>query len=104
MGLRSDLRGAKEALLDSPLFSDAEKLNETFDSCTPGDESSKQKTALTRAFKELREELDYQLGKGKQDPRFPDPDDAADLQRATRTAKRATQQYLDLVEKRGAGT
>ena len=61
-------------------------------------EQQKAETEQKQAVKmltALREELDYQVGKGVIDPRFGmDPDDALDLQVAMKGASMAMQRYV----------
>ena len=92
-GVRGDFKGAK-ALLDTPLLSDAAALTSSLESCAAPTEQGAAGTKETmRALAALREEVEYQSNKFR-DPRWPDPDDQADLLQATRRASRAMERYL----------
>ena len=73
--------GAKVVLNSEPLLKDPAELSAALDAC-PADEKAKQE--VLKALAAAREEIDYQVGKGVTDYRFPDPDDADDLSRALR--------------------
>ena len=88
-GLRQDLKGAKAMLSDDPLLAD---FSATVNACGGAETEQKQAVKMLTA---LREELDYQVGKGVIDPRFGmDPDDALDLQVAMKGASMAMQRYV----------
>ena len=55
------------------------------------DESAKKD--VTGALANLKEEFAYQIGKGY-DPRWPDPDDAADLQQAVKKLAFPIEKFL----------
>ena len=88
-GLRQDLKGAKAMLSGDPLLAD---FSATVNACGGAETEQKQAVKMLTA---LREELDYQVGKGVIDPRFGmDPDDALDLQVAMKGASMAMQRYV----------
>ena len=85
--------GAKQAILAEPLLKDTAQLSAALDAC-PDDAAKKD---VLRAYASLTEEFDYQIGKGKADPRWPDPDDAVDLQLALKKFKRSLEKFIEAV-------
>jgi hypothetical protein len=100
-GLRVDggARGAKAIFDAEPLLADASLLSASFDACSVANEATREqaKKETLRALAAVREEFDYQIGKGVVDPRFPDPDDANDLQLAFKRLSRALDKALEAV-------
>ena len=89
-------------LKGEPLLADPTLLSAAFDACS-ADESAKREAL--KMYSALREEIKYQTSK-TYDPRWPDPDDAADLQASVKKLKSAVERCLASVPpaKRGAAS
>lgn len=98
VGADGGARGAKAVLNEEgSLLADASKLEAALDACPAGGDEAAQarnKQDTMRAFAALRDEFEYQIGKGIPDPRWPDPDDANDLQLAIKKLGRALEKSV----------
>lgn len=92
--MRGEFRDAKSLLLEEPLFAEPDKLTSAFEACSADD---KVKKDVLGALKNLKEELNYNVGKGY-DPRWPDYDDLEDLQAAVKKLKVPLDRYVATVK------
>jgi len=88
-----DPKKARAAFEGDPLLADPELLVKVLDSCA-ADVGAKED--VVKKYDALREEFKYQTSK-LYDPRFPDPDDMADLLSCVKKLKSAVERYLESV-------
>ena len=97
VGADGGARGAAVLNEEGSLLADAVRLEAALDACPAGGDEAAQarnKQDTMRAFAALRDEFEYQIGKGIPDPRWPDPDDANDLQLAIKKLGRALEKSV----------
>ena len=96
-----DPKTAFAAFRQEPLLADPKQLSSAMDACLPDTATlSLADTSATREadakYAALRDELEYQAGK-TYDPRWPDPEDAAELGAAVKKMKAAMERFLERV-------
>ena len=85
-----DPKSALAAFKGDTLLGDPRQLSSAMDACAADAGARKEADAKYAAS---RDELEYQAGK-TYDPRWPDPEDAAELQSAVKKAKAAMERFL----------
>ena len=85
-----DPKTALAAFQQEPLLADKNQLSSAMDACAADATTRKEADAK---YASLRDELEYQAGK-TYDPRWPDPEDAAELGAAVKKMKSAMERFL----------
>ena len=86
-----DPKTALAVFQQDPLLADPKQLSSAMDACAA--DASTRKEDADAKYASLRDELEYQAGKTC-DPRWPDPEDAAELGAGVKKMKSAMERFL----------